>query len=135
MSEGPLTPCAQEHPHPNLITVLDVVQWESEFWILMEYGGKYDLERFLQNKLRDQGYVAELTALHMYGQLLDALGHLHSLNVVHRDIKPENIMVVARRDTGVTQIHLKLIDFGFSKQVRANTYDQRLYCNSNKGRC
>jgi len=40
-------------------------------------------------------------------ELLGALSHIHSMNVIHRDIKPENIMV--GRDGKV-----KFIDFGFA---------------------
>lgn len=42
-------------------------------------------------------------------ELVLAISHLHSLNVLYRDIKPHNVMIDARG-------HLKLIDFGLSKQ-------------------
>ncbi len=42
-------------------------------------------------------------------QLVLAISHLHSLNVLYRDIKPHNVMIDARG-------HLVLIDFGLSKQ-------------------
>jgi serine/threonine protein kinase len=42
-------------------------------------------------------------------ELVLAISHLHSLNVLYRDIKPHNVMIDAKG-------HLILIDFGLSKQ-------------------
>lgn len=42
-------------------------------------------------------------------ELVLAIAHLHSLNVLYRDIKPHNVMIDARG-------HVILIDFGLSKQ-------------------
>jgi serine/threonine protein kinase len=42
-------------------------------------------------------------------QSLQAIKHLHDLNIAHRDLKPENILFV---DSGLS---IKLIDFGMSK--------------------
>ena len=44
-------------------------------------------------------------------QTLQALKHLHDLNIAHRDLKPENILFT-EMGTGI-----KLIDFGMSKIV------------------
>ena len=45
-------------------------------------------------------------------QIILALGHLHSKNIVYRDIKPENIMISAdEEDSG----YIKLVDFGLAK--------------------
>ena len=42
-----------------------------------------------------------------FEQLVNAIVHLHSLNIVHRDIKPENVVVDAHGN-------LKLCDFGMA---------------------
>lgn len=49
---------------------------------------------------------AEVNRLLM--ELCDAVGYVHSHQIVHRDIKPENILIT--RDGH----HPKLIDFGFA---------------------
>lgn len=46
-------------------------------------------------------------------EVILALKHLHSLNIVYRDLKPENILI---SDDG----HVKLVDFGLSKQLSTN---------------
>jgi serine/threonine protein kinase len=46
----------------------------------------------------------------VFGQLLEALAHMHERGFVHRDLKPENCMVDAGH-------HLRLIDFDLSGPV------------------
>lgn len=45
-------------------------------------------------------------------QIVNAVKHLHSINIAHRDLKPENILLSSRDE----QIVLKLADFGFAKE-------------------
>jgi serine/threonine protein kinase len=42
-------------------------------------------------------------------QSLQAIKHLHGLEIAHRDLKPENILFVEQGEI------IKLIDFGMSK--------------------
>ena len=51
-----------------------------------------------------------------YGaQICSVFEYLHSKDIVYRDLKPENIMIA---DDG----YLKLIDYGFAKEVKKRTY-------------
>jgi len=43
-------------------------------------------------------------------QLLEALAHLYSHNMVHQDLKPDNILV-----KNVSPFHFRLADFGLAK--------------------
>ena len=82
--------------------------WEDKdhVFLLMEYlpGGELFL---LLNKM---GKMTEEQAKFYIAQIVLALEHLHSLNIIYRDLKPENILLDSRG-------YLKMIDFGFAKQT------------------
>jgi serine/threonine protein kinase len=62
----------------------------------------------------DDGVVTPERALPIVRQILDALGHAHSMGVVHRDVKPENIMLVDGGSAEGTDL-VKMLDFGVAK--------------------
>lgn len=59
----------------------------------------------------EYGGIAVQDALLYASNILLALEHIHGLGYTYRDLKPENLMIDARNG------YLKLIDFGFAKQV------------------
>eukprot|EP01022_Parablepharisma_sp_SALTPOND_P013026 TRINITY_DN170_c0_g1_i1.p1 TRINITY_DN170_c0_g1~~TRINITY_DN170_c0_g1_i1.p1 ORF type:complete len:979 (-),score=111.65 TRINITY_DN170_c0_g1_i1:2605-5541(-) len=76
-----------------------------DYWFfVMEYMNGGDLGNLLQNC----GPIEEKFSKLYLAEIVVALEHLHSMNVLHRDLKPENILIDS---TG----HLKLTDFGLSK--------------------
>ncbi|XP_076626796.1 cGMP-dependent protein kinase, isozyme 1 [Colletes latitarsis] len=64
----------------------------------------------LWTSLQRRRYFDDGTAQFMVGCVVEALDHLHSMNIVYRDLKPENLMLDTRG-------YLKLVDFGFSKKI------------------
>ncbi|TFK68549.1 kinase-like protein [Pluteus cervinus] len=54
------------------------------------------------------------SSLLLVDQMLDALHHLHSHNLIHRDIKPDNLLLGVGENAG--RVHL--IDFGFAHYIR-----------------
>src|SRR6201988_5476857 len=89
--------------HPNILTIYEVDEIDSEHFIAAEY---VDGET-----LRDRIRFTPLTpsdAIDIGIQVASALSATHAVGIIHRDIKPDNIML--RRD-GI----VKVLDFGLAK--------------------
>jgi serine/threonine protein kinase len=98
--------------HPNIITIYEIDEIDSEQFIAIEY---IDGET-----LRERIRTAPLTpteAIDLGIQIASALEAAHDVGIIHRDIKPENIML--RRDGLV-----KILDFGLAKLARDRPADQ-----------
>jgi len=65
----------------------------------------------LFERLMSRGSFSEQESRLIIKQSLQALKHLHDMNIAHRDLKPENILFT-EQGAGI-----KLIDFGMSKIV------------------
>ena len=60
--------------------------------------------------LRTAGKFSNTTGLFYSAEIVSALAHLHSVNIVYRDLKPENLLLDIDG-------HVKITDFGFAKEV------------------
>ena len=92
--------------HPNILTIYEVDEIDSEHFIATEY---VDGET-----LRDRIRFTPITpseAIDIGIQVASALSATHAVGIIHRDIKPDNIML--RRD-GI----VKVLDFGLAKLTR-----------------
>ena len=87
--------------HPNLVCYLSL----DHDGILMEY---VDGETLSQRLATNPDYFRNRKHIDKFvRQLLDALGYLHSHQVLHLDLKPDNILLTRIDDD------VKLIDFGY----------------------
>src|SRR5688572_27935342 len=75
--------------HPNIVQLLDTFADENTQYIVMEYVGGGDLERWLQSYKR----LPVSDVLHIGVELADALHSAHRLNIIHRDLKPANVLI------------------------------------------
>ncbi|MDI7269362.1 MAG: serine/threonine-protein kinase, partial [Myxococcota bacterium] len=97
--------------HPNVCSVLDCgVGEDGALYVAMELLEGASLEaRIVEAAPLPLPEIVDVAV-----QICDALGRAHDLGVVHRDLKPENVMLVPRREGGMTA---KIMDFGIAKVV------------------
>jgi len=96
--------------HPNIVTVFDFVQENSNFHVVMEYIDGLTLQEMAESQPIGSDLLCE-----MVPQCLEALVAAHSIGMLHRDLKPPNIML-ARVASGRHQV--KILDFGLAKVLK-----------------
>ena len=95
--------------HPNLPSIIDVIDSDENFLIVMDYIEGNTLERLLAEK----GAQSQEQVVDWALQLCDVLDYLHTREapVIYRDMKPSNIML--KSDGSVV-----LIDFGTAREFK-----------------
>ena len=95
--------------HPNLPSIVDVIDTDDSFIIIMDY-----IQGNSLNKALDEfGAQPQDHVIAWAKQLCDVLGYLHSRTpaIIYRDMKPANVML--KPDGNVT-----LIDFGTAREFK-----------------
>src|SRR2546425_13086474 len=95
--------------HPNIVTIFELGQVDSTYYIAMEL-----VEGELLRDMLSGGPIPLQKAIPIATQTADGLAKAHEAGVVHRDLKPENLMV--SRDGFV-----KILDFGLAKLVNRDS--------------
>ncbi len=93
--------------HPHIVPMLDSGETAGLLWYTMPFVDGETLRRRLQ---RERQMPLE-DALHIVGEVADALAYAHRRGLVHRDVKPENILLAGG--------HARLSDFGIAQAVEA----------------
>ena len=98
--------------HPNLPSIVDVIDGEGTLLIVMDYiEGQH-----LESVVTEYGAQSQEDVLQWAKQLCDVLAYLHSRKppIIYRDMKPSNIML--KPDGKVM-----LIDFGIAREFKENS--------------
>jgi serine/threonine protein kinase len=90
--------------HPNIVILYDLIQFQDNWYIVMEYVEGVTLDK----KLEQVGALSHQEATPIFKQMLAALDHAHQAGVIHRDFKPGNVMIKADGQ-------VKVMDFGLAK--------------------
>ncbi|MBW2465470.1 MAG: serine/threonine protein kinase, partial [Deltaproteobacteria bacterium] len=102
--------------HPNVVSTIDVFEYDDRYFLVMEYVDGLELGRLLHAALTQGEKLPVRVVMRI---VLDALAGLvaaheltdkrgKALNLVHRDVSPQNILVGA---DGIS----RLTDFGVAK--------------------
>ena len=92
--------------HPNIVQVYDWGEFNSSYFICMEYVEGESLKEIIEKK----GPLPPETVTDYAIQISSALLMAHKNNLIHRDIKPQNILVTPEGKVKVT-------DFGIAKSL------------------
>lgn len=91
--------------HNYIIPLYWAFQTPNYVYMVFEYCPYGDLSKLLSEK----GVLPEYQAKIYIAQILLALEHLHSFDIIYRDLKPQNILLDE-------QCHAKLADFGLARE-------------------
>ncbi|XP_014251310.1 death-associated protein kinase 1-like isoform X2 [Cimex lectularius] len=95
--------------HPGIIQFHDVYDTGQFVVLLFELVTGGELFEFIS--LRKN--LTEEQSIHIVRQIIEAVSHMHSLNIAHLDLKPENVLLVEKVDLPT----VKVIDFGLSLRL------------------
>jgi len=109
----------QSIDHPFIVHLRFAFQTETKLYLVLDFlsGGELFFhlskeERFSVDKARF--YMAELVL---------AIGHLHSKDIVYRDLKPENVVLDGEG-------HIQVTDFGLAKKDVTNNTLTHTFCGT-----
>lgn len=96
--------------HPSLPSIVDVIEDDNTFLIVMDYIQGNPLSKTLE----EYGAQSQENVVEWAKQLCDVLGYIHSRKppIIYRDMKPANVML--KPDGSIT-----LIDFGTAREYKS----------------
>lgn len=100
--------------HPNLPSIIDVIDTDDSFLIVMDYIEGNSLSKAIETS----GAQSQEDVIEWSKQLCDVLGYLHSRKppIIYRDMKPANVML---KPDG----NISLIDFGTAREFKSSSIE------------
>ena len=91
--------------HPNLVSVMEIVQIGDEFYRIMEYLEGENLAGLIRRLIKRRERIAYGLAAHMISEICDGLHAAHIGGELHRAVSPETVFITYGGE-------LKLLDLG-----------------------
>jgi len=95
--------------HPHVVPIIAAGEEDGVLYLAMRHIDGSDLRELL----RREGRLEPERALHLLGQVADALDAAHAAGLVHRDVKPGNVLITQ----GPGGEHTYVCDFGLARHV------------------
>ena len=105
--------------HPFIVNLNYAFQTKHKLYLILEYCAGGDLSQVLKIEKR---FSIERTRLYA-AEILLAIESLHRRDIIFRDLKPDNVVIDAEG-------HIKLTDFGLSKEGITEGHKARSFCGS-----
>ncbi|XP_064119867.1 serine/threonine-protein kinase D3 isoform X2 [Macrobrachium rosenbergii] len=105
----------QNLSNPGVVNLERMFETPERIFVVMEKLKGDMLEMILSS---DRGKLSERITKFIIYQILTALKHLHSKNIVHCDLKPENVLLSSSSDFP----QVKLCDFGFARIIGEKSF-------------
>lgn len=93
--------------HPHIIRLYEVIETQTDIYVVMEYVKSGELFDYIVEK----GRLQEDEARRFFQQIISGVEYCHRNMVVHRDLKPENLLLDSK-------CNVKIADFGLSNVMR-----------------
>jgi serine/threonine protein kinase len=92
----------------NIICIVDKIYISNKLYLVMDDVNGIQLIKYIENIISKDNFTDnKILLLRIMTDIIRAIKHLHSLNILHLDIKPDNI-IVSEDNRGY------LLDFGIS---------------------
>mmetsp|Transcript_11940 Transcript_11940/g.17800 ORF Transcript_11940/g.17800 Transcript_11940/m.17800 type:complete len:1058 (+) Transcript_11940:168-3341(+) len=102
----------QKMDHPFIIKLFATYKDSKCVYFVLELCLGGELFGLIQNR---GGALSEDATRFYAASVISIFAYMHKLDIIYRDLKPENLLVDA-------QGFLKLVDFGFAKQISSKTF-------------
>lgn len=99
--------------HPNVVSIVEVIKDDAFTYIVTEWLAGKELFKYAQEHALNESEVRGI-----FKEILHAVTHMHSHNVVHRDLKLENIKFTIEN---TSKSNIKILDFGFACKLHKDS--------------